>query len=277
MIATWSSGCADDNMAEEILTDLCDIIPRHPWWQARAELAMAILKSAGVHPPAAILEAGCGWGVNLRALADDGYQVTGLDISRRILERLDHSGARLIEADLTQPLPENASSFDAVLALDVIEHLDDDRAAIRKVAQLTKPGGLAIVSVPALPELYSEFDAVQGHRRRYVPESLQAAFEGSGLQIARMLWWGEWMVPLLRIQRQRGQKQEAMSAAEIYRQYLKLPPWPMTFVLRLAFSFDKLRTLRGHTRTGTSLFAVARRTDRPIPRQQPSAKHPEPW
>ena len=63
-----------------------------------------------------------------------------------------------------------------MLALDVIEHIDDDRAAVARLGSLARPGGIVIVSVPALPELFTEFDRIQGHRRRYLPETLRAAF-----------------------------------------------------------------------------------------------------
>ncbi len=86
----------------------------------------------------------------------------------------------------------------------MIEHLDDDRAAVSALGALVEPGGFLVVSVPALPEMYGEFDRVQGHRRRYLPETLRAAFEGSGLAIERLFWWGAWLVPTLRRQRRRA-------------------------------------------------------------------------
>lgn len=259
MIVTWSRGKADDNMPEEILVELGDRIARHPWFQARARLASRLLASLGVHPPAEILEAGCGWGLNLAALEESGYRAAGLDVSRRSLERLERPGRRLIEADLTQPLPPARESFDAVLALDVIEHLDDDRAAVRRLAELVRPGGAVVISVPALPELYSEFDAVQGHRRRYLPETLRDAFASSGLGIERLLWWGSFLVPVLRRQRGRTRGRAGEAAEITYGRYLNLPPWPAPLALRLALAVESRRTLRGQSTTGSSLIALARR------------------
>jgi len=259
MIVTWSSGNADVNMSEAILADLAGLVFRHPLWEARAKLALALLQRMDVLPPARVLEAGCGWGVNLEALERAGYRATGLDISRRALGRLDRPERQLIEADLTQPLPADLEPYDAVLALDVIEHLDDDRAAVSRLAQLARPGGVVVVSVPALPELFSEFDAVQGHRRRYLPETLQQAFSGSGLRIERLLWWGSWMVPLLRRQRRQRRAAPGESPSDTYRRYLRLPPWPAPLALRLAFALDAKRTLGQNTQTGTSLFALSRR------------------
>jgi 2-polyprenyl-3-methyl-5-hydroxy-6-metoxy-1,4-benzoquinol methylase len=259
MITTWSSGVADANMDEGILVQLATLVRRHPWWRARAQLTLALLERFGVRPPAKVLDAGCGWGVTLLSLERRGYQAVGMDISRSALESLDSPGRALIEADLTQPLPAGLEPYDAVLALDVIEHLDDDRTAVERLGSLVRPGGLLVLSVPALPELYSEFDVVQGHRRRYVPETLSAAFAASGLQVESLFWWGQWLLRVFGRQRRQSKSQPGESPAEVYRRYLRLPPWPIPWGLRLAFALEHKRTLDLKLTSGTSLFAVARR------------------
>jgi len=188
-----------------------------------------------------------------------GYAMTGLDVSRRALEWLDQPGRTLIEGDLTQAIAPCAEQYDAVLAMDVIEHLDDDRAAVACLGELTRPGGVAVVSVPARPELFSEFDAVQGHRRRYLPETLRQAFEGSGLVVEQVFWWGSWVAPLLRRQQRAPGRGKEEPPEEVYRRYLALPPWPGPLILRLAFAWEEKRALHWTTRSGTSLFALARR------------------
>jgi SAM-dependent methyltransferase len=259
VITTWSEGIADDNMAEDILVDLAPLIRRHPWWRARSELTLALLERMGVKSPARVLDVGCGWGTTLDALERRGYQAAGVDISLRTLEKLDRPDRVLYTADLSRDLPPEASGFDAVLALDVIEHIDDDGDAVTKLKQLARPGGVVIVSVPALPEFFTEFDEIQGHRRRYLPESLQAAFQDSGLVVQRIFWWGQWLVPMLRRQRSKTKKKVGDTAADVYRRYLTLPPWPAALVLRLGFALEKGKALDGKLRTGTSLFAVAQR------------------
>src|SRR5271157_4879252 len=139
VIERWSEGAADESMAEEILVDLADLIHGHPWWRARAALTLDLLGRLGIHPPAQVLDAGCGWGVTLEALERRGYHVLGMDISRRALQQLDRPSRRLVEADLAQPLGQIAAASDAVLALDVIEHLDDDRAAVARLGMLVRP------------------------------------------------------------------------------------------------------------------------------------------
>jgi SAM-dependent methyltransferase len=259
MITTWSKGLADANMDEGILVQLGMLIRRHPWYWARTRLTLALLDRLGLRPSVRVLDAGCGWGVTLESLERRGYRVVGMDISRSTLERLDRPNRTLIEADLTQPLPEDQESFDAVLALDVIEHVDDDQVSVANLGRLARPGGVVVISVPALPDLFTEFDAVQGHRRRYLPESLRSAFVGSGLVIERVFWWGAWLVPHLRRQRRRIRSQPGATALEIYSHYIRVPPWPLTWLLRMAFAAEQAPALAGALATGTSLFAVGRK------------------
>jgi SAM-dependent methyltransferase len=260
MITTWSRGGPVQSMNEAILVDLRRRVNRHPWWRARARFTVALLARLGVAPPATVLDAGCGWGVTLEWLERCGYRCTGLDVSRRVLEQLDRSNRELIEADLTLPLPERAQPYDTVLALDVIEHVDDDGAALASLGQLIRPGGVLVLSVPALPEFFTEFDRIQGHRRRYTPEMLSTAFEYSGLELEQTMWWGQWLVPLLKRQRNRPKARPNEPAVETYRRYLSLPPWPGPLMLSLAFAWEKRRALERKLRVGTSLFAVARKS-----------------
>ena len=262
MITIWSKGPADDFMPEKTLVETLVRVQHHPWWLARAELALAVLRTKRLHPPARILDVGCGWGVNLQALERGGYQAAGMDISRQILERIDEPRRQLFECDLNKPFPAEAhESYDGLLLLDVIEHLDDDQGALRRLSPLVCPGGTVVVSVPALPELFSEFDSVQGHRRRYVPETVGRAFQDTGFALDRTFWWGQWMVPVLKRMRISQSRQPAAKSKE-YSDYLRLPPWPLPLVMSLLFRWEKNRALNGKLTTGTSLFAIATREKR---------------
>jgi SAM-dependent methyltransferase len=259
VIERWSAGIADQNMAEDILLDLGPIVRRHPWWQARARLTLRLLAELQINPPARVLDAGCGWGVTLESLEQAGYMVWGLDQSRGALEQLDRPDRRLIEADLNQAIPQPACPFDAVLALDVIEHLDRDQLAVARLGALVRKGGTLIVSVPALPTLFGEFDIIQGHRRRYLPDDLCRVFDGSGLELERLIWWGGWSLPIVRSQRASRKARPGESAAAVYRRYLKLGPRLFQWLARLAFRLEEGPALRGRLKSGTSLVAAARK------------------
>jgi 2-polyprenyl-3-methyl-5-hydroxy-6-metoxy-1,4-benzoquinol methylase len=257
LITSWSSGIADKNMDEAILVELAEIITRHPWWAARGQLMIDLLRRVEIHAPAEVLDAGCGWGTNLTLLEQTGYDVTGLDISRKSLQKLDRIDRKLVEADLNKDLPVEVPQFDAVLALDVIEHIDDDCQAAQRLRRLVNPGGRLILSVPAIPELYSEFDEIQGHRRRYTAESLRSCLEQAGLTVEDILWWGQWMVRPLQTRKSRRRSRPGDTGVDVYRRYLSLPPWPLTWAMGAMFRIDHRRTLRRQNATGTSLFAVA--------------------
>ena len=144
--------------------------------------------------------------------------------------------------DLTKPLPaEEVGAYDAVLALDVIEHLDDDRAAVGRLGDLARPDGYVVVSVPARPDLFSEFDAIQGHRRRYLPDTLESAFQVADLELEQIFWWGAWMVPLIRRSRGRPKASADESTAQAYCHYLRLPPWPVPLAMKAAYAIEQPR------------------------------------
>jgi SAM-dependent methyltransferase len=184
--------------------------------------------------------------------------VVGVDAVRPLLERLDRPERTLVHADITRGLPGALGKFDSALLLDVIEHLDDEVAVLRAVADYVEPNGILVVSVPARQDLYSAFDAVQGHRRRYSAESLLAVLTRAEWTPERLMWWGGWMVPIFRL-RQRRPQQSDLAPHLQYRSFLKLPPRPFRWALELAFRLDHFATLGGLNPTGTSLIAVARK------------------
>jgi SAM-dependent methyltransferase len=85
-----------------------------------------------------------------------------------------------------------------VLAINVLEHIEDDADALRRMAELTSPGGHVVIWVPGYPQLYGEFDRAVGHVRRYTPTTLRDAFERAGLAalevkpvnlLGGVAWW----------------------------------------------------------------------------------------
>ena len=257
-IEVWSRGDADTNMDQRILVRLAERVRAHPWWHSRTALARWLLRRERVLPPARLLDAGCGWGSTFLALESDGYRMTGSDISDQMLERLDASQRRLAVCDLTQATAVD-ETFEAVLAMDVIEHIDDDVAAARQLCRLLRPGGLLILSVPALPELYGEFDAIQGHRRRYTAETLKETLETAGFRGIRLWWWGQLIYYLIRHQRAQKKGLPGETPDQTYLRYLELPGYPLRWSMQAAFCVDRWLTRLGVCRTGTSLLAVARR------------------
>jgi SAM-dependent methyltransferase len=121
-----------------------------------------------------LLEVGAGVGQNLPSLARHGT-VDAAEIDPLGLDRLRALG--LTQHLYTDPIPfDLVGPYDVICALDVIEHLDDDRAALAWIAAGLHPGGHCVVSVPAYQWLFSDHDRALGHRRRYTLPSLLEAF-----------------------------------------------------------------------------------------------------
>ncbi len=91
------------------------------------------------------------------------------------------SGATVRSVDLESSFTLAGAPFDALVALDVVEHLVDDLAFLRAAAAALRPGGLVFVTVPAFPHLFSRWDERLHHHRRYTRRSLAAVVRAAGL------------------------------------------------------------------------------------------------
>lgn len=152
--------------------------------------------------PGSVLDAGCGSGSLSALLQRRGRQVTSRDVSPAMVELTEANLAR--EGLSTERVRlggvfeiAEEGVFDNVVALDVIEHIEDDVAAVAALARAMRPGGRLVLSVPALPALYGPKDEAVGHYRRYTPASLGAAVRGARLEIERMRWWNVLGVPMV--------------------------------------------------------------------------------
>ena len=155
----------------------------HWWFRGRRRIIEAILHhELNTQAARTLLSVGCGpvagldWLVPFAGLQG---RVVGLDLDPLHARELSHQ-VGFVLGSLTRA-PFTDQSFDVVLALDVLEHLDDDRAGLREAARLVKPGGLLLLTVPALPSLWGGQDVVSEHRRRYTKRSLAGLCAEAGL------------------------------------------------------------------------------------------------
>jgi len=113
-----------------------------------------------------ILDLGCGTGSVLESLGRFGDAV-GVDISPQALSLSRRRGLRRLVLGSGDKLPFKDGSFDAVVALDCFEHIQDDMAALSESYRVLRPGGVLLTHVPAIGFLWSEHDEALHHRRRY--------------------------------------------------------------------------------------------------------------
>lgn len=165
---------------------------------ASRQRAIDNLVRHGFKPDATILEVGVSGGHLLADLRRRFPQATvvGSDYTLGTLKALAQKAPPLplIRLDLTQsPLPDGA--VDAIVLLNVLEHIEQDEAAIRHIYRMLKPGGLAVIEVPAGPHLYDDYDRELMHFRRYSAEELARKAKAAGFEVVEESYIGALVYP----------------------------------------------------------------------------------
>lgn len=178
-----------------------------------------------LRPDARVLDAGCGSGSLVLALAERGYRVEGVEDSPgyvdRLAQKISARGlARLasVHQGTITKLPFDRDTFDVAIATEVLEHLPDDRAGAAELARVLRPGGACVVSVPAHPLLWDVTDEWAGHFRRYTRRGLIRLFADAGMSVEAVRFWGFpsvliyhklVFVPWVHLQRRRSSEKKA--------------------------------------------------------------------
>jgi len=156
-----------------------DLEDWHWWFRGRRRVIWALLRRAGVPPAPRILDAGCGTGRNLVEFGGLGA-AEGVDLSGQAVEFCSQRGLRGVRKGSLEELPFEDARFDLILAIDVIEHMDDDRRALAELRRVAAPGARLIVTVPAYQWLWSQHDESFHHRRRYTARRVREQVLATG-------------------------------------------------------------------------------------------------
>jgi SAM-dependent methyltransferase len=239
-------------MDRSVYQHMAEMDQRHWWYRARREVLAALI-AREVRPPAKaqILEIGCGTGHNLAMLAQFGrVDALELDDEARALaeERL---GRTVMRAPLPGLARVKKAHYDLVAALDVIEHIDDDRAALASIAARLKPGGKFVMTVPAHQGMWSAHDAVNHHKRRYSKTTLKALIDGSPLKLEKLGYFNSVLFPLAVAVRGVGKLTGREDSDDT------LPPRPINALFEKLFELERYAVGRLPLPPGLSLFAVA--------------------
>jgi SAM-dependent methyltransferase len=168
---------------------------RHWWYRGRRRVLRVALACLSLPADPRFLDAGCGSGRNMVELHAFG-EVTGVEPSPASLALAEERGVgRVVQASIDS-MPFDDAGFDAAVTLDVIEHVDDDRAALRELRRVVRPGGFLIVTVPAYQWLWSEHDDRNLHRRRYTRKTLLAAAREAGWEAVRTSYFNTLLLPV---------------------------------------------------------------------------------
>ena len=162
------------------------------------------MKAVQIVPPGGrILDAGCGTGSLLVKLALRGYEVYGMDISEDSVRRTEEclrslmpEAESVVKQGSAEQIDYPDGGFDAVIATEILEHVEKDHLAVREFYRLLKPGGVCIITVPANPALWDISDEMAEHKTRYSKEALLQLFNNSSFKIEKLFYVG---FPLMRL------------------------------------------------------------------------------
>ncbi|WP_298669244.1 class I SAM-dependent methyltransferase [uncultured Sphingomonas sp.] len=169
----------------------------HWWYRARRDiLADYLARYGGLPEGARILEIGCGTGHNLPMLAGFGeVDAIEIDPAARAI-----ASARLGKEVGAAPLPVlpdvPRGHYDLIAVLDVVEHIEDDVAALSAMRERLAPGGRILITVPAHQWMWSAHDVVNHHHRRYSKARLVKAITDAGLRPRRLGYFNSLLFPL---------------------------------------------------------------------------------
>lgn len=155
------------------------------WFVARRALVEELVKNeANNCPSPKIFDVGCGTGANLAAFSQYGKSY-GIDMAKEAISFCRSRGLNNLVISKVESVAYLSESFDVITALDVLEHIDDDVAAMKELYRVCKPGGMLLVTVPAYGFLWSEHDEALHHRRRYAAHELRNKLTLAGFDIER--------------------------------------------------------------------------------------------
>lgn len=156
----------------------------HWWWRSREEILVQLIKR--ITPPEGwgqILDVGCGDGLFFPLLRQWG-EVTGVEPDGSMVTDTHRADGQIHVVEFDQ-LFRPDQTYGLILMLDVLEHLDDPAAAIRRARELLRPGGVLLATVPAYELIWTRHDDLNRHRIRYTRGSFEALVESGGLRVTR--------------------------------------------------------------------------------------------
>ncbi len=182
-------------MDKAVYQQMHDVEEQHWWFAGRRQIIKHLLSGLNLAPEARILDAGCGTGGNLSLLAEFG-EVVGVEFDEAAAEmaRARRVG-QVLRGGLPDELPLTNQTFDLIVLLDVLEHLERDLESLQRLGSMLKAGGYLVITVPAFPFLWSHHDDIHHHKRRYTVATLKRSIREAGLHTKFITYYNTWLFP----------------------------------------------------------------------------------
>ncbi|MBW3543386.1 MAG: class I SAM-dependent methyltransferase [Planctomycetes bacterium] len=177
------------------LSELAELEDGYWWHIAKRRLVEGLL-TRHFPPPGLLVEGGIGASRNLVAFRDAGYEVAGFDVLEEAVAYARRHGLENAQVhDLGEPWPVEAESANAVVLLDVLEHVADPVRVLSHARSALKTGGGVVCTVPACPWLFGDWDRRLGHHRRYTANLLREHAREAGFSVRWLNHWNAFTLP----------------------------------------------------------------------------------
>jgi len=168
----------------------------HFWMQWRFSVLRELLQKVALGER--ILEVGCGSAVASQQIeAEFDVAVDGCDLNPTGMRLAEPGRGNLYLYNIHDRRPEWENAFDTIFLLDTLEHIDEPVEFLRSVAFHLQKDGIIVLNVPALNFLYSRYDEVVGHVKRYDKKTMKRELAEAGLSLDRHRYWGITMLPVV--------------------------------------------------------------------------------
>jgi len=186
-------------MEEKNYNIMHEIELSHWWYKVRRLLVKQLLQKYAFNAEK-ILDIGCGTGALIKELQQEGKEVFGVDMSKTALNFCSAQGVKnLFQAQVTQ-LPFVEKSFDTILMLDVLEHVEDENKAMTEIKRVLRSNGVIIIFVPCFKFLWSNQDDISKHYRRYTIPKLNILVK-KNFSIVKQSYFNFFLFPLILLAR----------------------------------------------------------------------------
>jgi SAM-dependent methyltransferase len=180
------------------LRTLVEVEDRHWWYAERRKLLARELRR--LPAPGNALDIGAAGGGNTRVMLSHGWRPVALEFAPTAAQIARERGLDVVRADARE-LPVRTGSMDLVTAFDILEHIEEDYLAAAEITRVLRPGGTALIAVPADMALWSAHDTAVGHVRRYTRGTLAEVISKGGLLIEDMWSWNVLLRPVVSLRR----------------------------------------------------------------------------
>ncbi len=184
--------------ASELIA-LAEVEDRYWWYKERRSILAKELRR--LPQPGTALDIGAAGGGNTRVLRAHGWKSMALEYTSTAAKIAHDRGIDVVRGDARE-LPVRTGSVDLVTAFDVLEHIEEDYLATAEITRVLRPGGTALIAVPADMALWSSHDEAVSHVRRYDRTGLRDVIVKGGLVIEELWSWNVLLRPVVKMRRQ---------------------------------------------------------------------------